>query len=296
VSENTIEHRMLDTLSNKQALADGVLELKGDLSEIKLKSGRQAFLAKINQLVAAPPAVNLQSAIRNPQSPKPADRALGFAHEAQQRINGALVRCEERYPQQGEHSVLYVVVDRDAAQWRERLASLHDEYFGPGQCDPLAPVRLEVIDRATDEALQRLIEAGLVAKTTRATRPLFPAPEAACAPPPLTAAEREQAAAFRQQAARKLKMARLLADGGLDEEARPALRDAILPLGRALAIENRLPEPGTLEDSLLAPLSLCWKDALSVLRGFTTDPTQPCAPALEVLTKSSHAIFCDPQP
>ena len=54
VSEKTIEHRMLDTLSNKQALADGVLDRMGDLKEIKLQSGRQAFLAKLNQLVAQP--------------------------------------------------------------------------------------------------------------------------------------------------------------------------------------------------------------------------------------------------
>ena len=54
VSENTIEHRMLDTLSNKQALADGVLDRMGNLKEIKLQSGRQAFLAKLKQLVAQP--------------------------------------------------------------------------------------------------------------------------------------------------------------------------------------------------------------------------------------------------
>ena len=53
VSENTIEHRMLGTLSNKQALADGVLDRMGDLKEIKLQSGRQAFLAKLQQLVTA---------------------------------------------------------------------------------------------------------------------------------------------------------------------------------------------------------------------------------------------------
>ena len=107
--------------------------------------------------------------------PLPADRPRGFATAAQQRINGALLRCEERYPNDAPHSVLYVVVERDAAQYREQLGSLHEEYFGPGRWDPLAPVRLEVIDRATDEALQRLIDAGLLAKTTRASRPLWPA-------------------------------------------------------------------------------------------------------------------------
>src|SRR5205807_10019647 len=53
VSEKTIEQRMLDTLSNKQALADGVLDLKGNLSEIKFGSVRQAFLARLQQLVTA---------------------------------------------------------------------------------------------------------------------------------------------------------------------------------------------------------------------------------------------------
>ena len=171
ISEKTIEHRMLETLSNKQALSDGVLDLKGNLAEIKLRSGRQAFLSKLQQLIA--PAAEKPTA-PDLKPPLPADRPLGFAQAAHQRVNGALCRCEERYPLEGPHSVLYVVVERDAAQWREKLNALHQDYFGPGQCDPLAPVRLEVIDRATDEALQRLIEAGLVARTTRATRPLWP--------------------------------------------------------------------------------------------------------------------------
>ena len=73
------------------------------------------------------------------------------------------------------HSVLYVVADRDAAQHHERLTTLHQELFGAGQGDPLAPVQLEVVDRATDESLQRLADAGLLTLTTRGARPLFPA-------------------------------------------------------------------------------------------------------------------------
>jgi hypothetical protein len=46
VSEKTIEHRMLATLSHKRALADGVLDRIGNLKEIKLHSGRQAFLVQ----------------------------------------------------------------------------------------------------------------------------------------------------------------------------------------------------------------------------------------------------------
>lgn len=285
VAEKTIEHRMLDTLSNKQALADGVLELKGDLSQLRFGGGRQAFLAKLQHLVGPPPK-NLEPeepAQRPP--PLPADRSLGFAQEARRRLAGALVRCEERYPQAGAHSVLYVVVERDSAQYRERLAQLHADYFGPGKTDPLSPVRLEIVDRAVDETLERLIEAGLVARTTRASRPLFPADPAAAAPPPLSEAEQAKIAQYRQLAARKLKMARLLLTGELLEEARNAFQESLLPLAKGLAVENRMPEPGSLEDALLPPLALHWKEALEPLRQFQQDAGAACQPALAAVEK-----------
>jgi len=276
VSENTIEHRMLDTLANKQALADGVLDLRGDLKEIKLRTGRQAFLAKLEQLMAPPAAAqNGHSQVEAPKPPLPADRALGFSQRAEQQLSGALVRCEERYPQQGAFSVLYVVVESDAAAWRQKLSSLHLDYFGPAQSDPLAPVQLEVIDRVTDEALQRLQAAGLITTVSRGTRPLFPLPEAARDSSPLSEQERQKAAQYRNQAARQLKMARILGDGEFLEEARASLLRAALDLGRALSVEGRLPEPVELNDTLLAPLSFCWKDALPLLRSFITDPAQP---------------------
>jgi hypothetical protein len=279
VSENTIEHRMLETLANKQALADGVLDAKGDLRNIKLQSGRQMFLARLEQLTR--PAS--RGAAQNELKPAlPADRALGFAAAAHRKINGALVRCEEKYPAEGPHSVLYVVVDRDAANWRESLNSLHGEYFANGHKDPLAPVRLEVIDRATDEALQRLIETGLVARTTRATRPLWPE-ETGSAAAELAPEQKQKALDYRARAARKLKAARALHDAGLADEACAALLEAVPALGRALAVEQRLPEPGSLNDCLVSPLAFCWKQALPVLREAANGTAIACEPLLSAL-------------
>jgi hypothetical protein len=283
VSENTIEQRMLQTLSLKQALADGVLERKGNLKELKLTSGRQAFLAKLQQLVT--PAAGPKPELPQTKPPLPADRPRGFAVAAQQRLNGALLRCEERFPNDGPHSVIYVVVERDAPQSRGQLASLHDEYFGPGRWDPLAPARLEVVDRATDEALQRLIDAGLLARTMRASRPLWLPETSQAAPSPLSPAELDKLAAYRQLAARKLKMARVLNQAGLDQEARAALLEGLLPLGCALAVENRLPEPAALKDLLLPPISPCWQEALPLLRDLSANPARPCQPVLEALGK-----------
>ncbi|MBM3836389.1 MAG: DEAD/DEAH box helicase [Verrucomicrobia bacterium] len=289
VSEKTIEHRMLETLANKQALSDGVLDLKGDLKEIKLRTGRQAFLSKLEQLMSSngtargKPDASL-SKDRNLSSPLPADRPLGFAQRALDQLNGALVRCEERYPAQGAHSVLYVVVDREAAQWREKLGALHEQFFGAGQSDPLAPVQLEVIDRATHEALERLAAAGLITPTARGSRPLFPATDSASASTLLTPEEQAKAQAHRTQAARKMKMARLLGAGGLDDEARTALLESAWALSRALAVEQRMPEPAEFKDALLPPLSHCWREALAPLRrcaGDAAAPWQPVADALD---------------
>jgi hypothetical protein len=195
----------------------------------------------------------------------PEDRARGFAAAAHQKINGALLRCEERYPTQGAHSVVYVVVDRDAASWKESLRSLHEEYFGKGQIDPLAPVRLEIVDRATDEALQRLIGAGLVAKTTRGTRSLWPDGTEGTIPA-LSLAEQQKVAEYRNRATRKLKMARVLADAGLTDEAQGALKEAVPALGGVLAIEQHLTEPASLQDCIAPVLAPYWKEALPAVR------------------------------
>jgi hypothetical protein len=213
------------------------------------------------------------------------DRLLGFAQAVRKSVDGALFRCEEFYPQEGPQSVLYVVVEKDAAQWRERLQTLHIEHFGSGKSDRLAPVHLEVIDRAAHDALQRLIGAGVIARTTRFSRSLWPVDESTTSPPPLSELELERAEAYRRQAARKLKVARVLASGDLAEEARLALLDAIEPLGRALAVENRLPEPQSLEDSLLPPLGAAWKDALPLVRSFLRDNSQSVTPILNVLAQ-----------
>ncbi len=113
--------------------------------------------------------------------------------------------------------------------------------------------------------------------------PLWPAEPAEATPPPLSAAELEKLSAHRQRAARKLKMARVLSDAGLGDEARAALLEAVSPLGCALAVQHRFPEPASHNDVLLPPLSACWNEALPLLREFSTDASRPCQPVLEAL-------------
>ncbi len=288
ISENTIEHRMLETLALKQAVAMSVLDRPGEVKEIKLRSGRQAMLERLQQLLtpvapAGPALPAPPSQTADLPSPRPADPAQAFAQRAAQRLNGALVRCEERYPQSGSHSVLVVVVERNSLDWREPLKALHEELFGRGKIDPLAPVQLEVLDRATDEAIQRLIGMGLVSKTTRATRPLLPTEEKAEATP-LSAEELAKAKTQRELAARKLKMARVLGHTGFAEETRSALLDALNAFGKVMAVEGRWPEPGDLREIVQPPLSRVWGEAMPIVRDFVHDPTAAWNPVAECLS------------
>ena len=276
ISENTIESRMLETLADKKALAGGVLDREGDLKEIKLRSGREAMLARLDQVLSKAQPPKAVSAARV----LPVDRQKGFAEETARLLDGAFLRCEERFPKDAPHSVMYVVVERDAAQYRGRLETLHQEYFGDG--DPLTPVHLEVIDRAAHEALQRLIDAGLVSLTTRGNRVLFPAPkEEAIAP--LTPEQRAEIAELRKQSERKLKMATLLGAGDFAEDARAPLLEAILLRGRALAIESRFDPPRDAEEALRLPYAGGWKSALNPLRDFVALPDADWRSAAEEL-------------
>jgi superfamily II DNA or RNA helicase len=278
VSENTIEQRMLETLSMKQALADGVLDRRGDLGAIRFRGGKQTFLSRLEQLMSPP----TKAAAPIPRKKSlPADRALGFSGIAHELLGARCLRCEERYPVDLPHSVIVVVVDTDAPLCREKLSAPFEEFFGKEVSDPLAPVTLEVIDRSADEAMARLVEAGLISTNTRAVRDLGSrGGEAATA---LTEAERQTALENRQQANRKLKMAALLGGGGMLEEEREALLQAALWMGKALSTENRVAEPNSLEDALRPPHEHLWGDSVSAVRDYVSDPSAPAAAAASAL-------------
>ena len=290
VSENTIEHRMLDTLATKQALSDGILDLKGDLTEIKFRSGSQGFVAKLEQFLSKTvPGEKPRQSV----PPLPVDRSLAFAERVSTQINGALVRCEERYPNEGAHTLLLVVVDRDPAFYREKLSSVHEDLFGPGKSDPLAPVQLEVIDRATDEALEKLIAAGVIARTIRTTRPLDPASQAPSVPA-LSREEQDRAAAHRSKAAHALKLARVLGAAGFSNETRAHLTEATLNLAQAFCTEQRIALPGTIEEAQRPPTSLVWRDSFSAVRNFFSETPSDWRAFTDLLENAATQQMCAP--
>ncbi len=260
IATNTIEHRMLATLAAKRTLADGVLDLQGDLDEVPLRPGGQSFLQRLEQTLAGAPTA-APAPVAKPAPP--ADPGAAFSLRAAALLGSRLVACQERYPDADAPRVVVVTVDRDAEAWQPRLAELHAALFSGDA--PSGPVRLEVLDRATVQALERLEAAGIIRSCVRATRHLHPAGATAVAP--LTDEEKARAADFRRQAAKKLKLAKILLAEDLAEEAVAALQAAARLAGCAFAVEERSAEmPATLGAALAPPLSYRWAEAAAKLR------------------------------
>ncbi len=304
VSERTIEHRMLGMLARKQALSDGVLDQRGDLSTIKMVGAREDFLQRLEQLFpdfATPvrterqdsrgtkTAVGRGSLTVSP--PAPLDQPRAFCQRAVEVLGGTLVACEERFPSRGESSVLLVVVEREAERVREQLRPLETQFFAAAnQGEPPPSIQLEVVDRATAELLRRLAESGVVNPSLRATRVLYPPPGIAAQP--LTPQEQARIRAAREQHARRVKMARVLAAEEMTEEARDATLAAIHELGRALAIEHHQPEPANAFGAVAPPLDAYWpggETALVTVRSFLADETAAVQPALAALGQPVEA-------
>lgn len=115
----------------------------------------------------------------------------------------------------------------------------------------------------------------------RATRHLHPA---AAAPAPLTEEEKTRAADYRRKAAKKLKLARILAGEDLADEARAALVESGRLFGCTFAVEERLTEsPATLAAALAPPLDRRWGDAAGALRALVENAEAPLVDAIAAL-------------
>ena len=229
VTEDSIEHSMLHLLAQKQALADGVLDRDGDLSAVKMPSGRSAFVERMAMMLGkVPPPV-----VVVPADAEPAPPAERLRADLVSRHGDALLLLTVRTGSDGRE-VFVAVLDADAATVaRERAhlaqatatasqgsASQGSASFG---ASPRAGLAVEVLDRATHEAIERLTVAGVLHAGGDDARELVRSPSL---PPAAEAVSRQRLAKCAEWlggAERKLRMALLLAQGGFAEEAMPAL-------------------------------------------------------------------------
>ncbi|MBP7951437.1 MAG: DEAD/DEAH box helicase [Verrucomicrobiales bacterium] len=226
VAEDTIEHAMLETLAQKMTLAEGVLDgTASSLASARLKRGADAHLARLRQFLNPAPAD--PTAAR--QMP-PADPCLHFAARANEALGSTLLHCQEA-TLPGEAAPVVLAVLRDPAR-AAAVSSLFHETDWRG-----SPPTLRILNETTWAAIQQLAECGLLTFNTRATRHLTgespPPPK-----PTLTPEQIRRIADLRTFAAKKQKVAQVLSDSDLPEEAIPHQQASEKALAEALEIEN----------------------------------------------------------
>ena len=203
VTEDSIEHAMLQVLSQKQALVDGVLDGQDDLKAMKLPSGRLAFVERMSAMMA-PPAAPVPTALTEQR----------LRDELVEAHGDGLLLLEMCRPADDSEVVLVVLEDADAAVVEQQRLAAAD---GP---------RVEVIDRRSYETMQRLAGAGVLPSSGQAQE-LFRSDRLAA---PAAEQRRQRLARGAEvlgAAERKLRLALLLAEGGFAAEAMPALDECV---------------------------------------------------------------------
>jgi len=223
VSEKTIEHRMIETLANKQGLADAVLDRIGEFSDVKMKGSGQKFFERLEQLMEKPESA------QKPKVVPVAEQPLSFAEKLAEELGDTLLGCEERTA--NGQSKIVITVDGNIAQLKERIESISHEVFGEDRS-------IEILDRQTAKTLARLIGSGLL-QTAGETRSLYPAPEKQ----ELSDATKNRMKELKAEADRNLSMTALLVENQFPDGAIPPLQEAVRKLTLFQALEKGLPEP-----------------------------------------------------
>ena len=230
VSKQTIEHRMIETLTNKQNLANAVLDRTVDFAAVKMKGGSQTFFERLEMLMEKP-----ATGKPKPSKPVPAsEQPALFVEKLVQKLGETLLGCDERIV--GEKSKIIVTVNGNADQMKARIASIAQETFSQ-ECE------LEIIDQQTAETIARLVEAGILQQAGQ-KRVLYPAPEKEALPESV----KIRMAELKAEAERKLAMAKLLVDNGFDDGAIAPMQDVIRHLTTVQALGKNLPEPALEEE------------------------------------------------
>lgn len=249
VCEHSIEHRMLSLLEQKRSLAEGVVDGKGK-SEMGLPSGRAAFLERIDSLMAD----------GTTKKPAPsADPLLQLRDQLLEQWRERLQRLELHG--EGDRQTLLVVTDQLDDPLRATLNRQLNQHL------PKPAPRLELMDSAAYQTLQRLIEAGVLSANAAGVKTLY------CASTPDTPQDDGRAKRLAEaqehftKSHHKQRMAKVLAEGGFVTEALAPMREAVETALQALAIRW--------DWNTAAPIPIDLIDAELVNKGLLPNETLP---------------------
>jgi hypothetical protein len=262
ISENCIEHQMLDKLAVKRRLADGVIDGAAGVDAIRTAGERRAMLDRLASMVGGV-SHDRGAAVPPPRPARPSDPGCAFCEDLVARHSGQ-VRLVVRHavPGPDRPPVLLAVV-----RGLDEVARAAAAQLAPAG----STMAVEVLDEGTLAAIRRLVEAGVL-------RFAGPAPEVLHREAGMAddaAAERAKRLAaiapLAAEAERRLRMGRLLLANGFAAEAVSPLATAyetVLKAAATVALGEAAAERPVTDDvveTALAPRGLVPTGALPAL-------------------------------
>lgn len=212
VSEGTIEHRMLGVLNLKKRLADSVLDT-GEFHEMEMPSGRKAFMEQLRKILGSADFSDQglnDAANDTPRAQE--DPLFLFQQEVMARFKPRLHHLKVYKDPEGNQTI-FAVVDGDLDQPNQQMRSLLNEI------DPNGSLQLEVLDRASFEAIQRLCKVGVLSFNQDKETSLYQSQVTVASQHEEQQKHLREAQGYRAPMERKERMTSLLIEGGFYEEA-----------------------------------------------------------------------------
>ena len=277
VAEHSIEHRMLTLLEQKRALAEGVVDGRGE-KEMSLPSGRAAFLERLNTLMAGES--------KDSQTP-PIDPLDHIRDDVLSRWRDQL-ELMELYGD-GEQQTLLVVADHLNEELERDLTRQLQTQF------PDRAPQLKLLDRDAFATIQELIEAGILSANQGTARTLY-RETAADRPKDDGRSRRLNKARDRLvQGEHKRRMAKVLIDGGFSIEAFVPMHEAMETALQALILwqghDADTPPDVGLIDTLLVKANLLPTETLPLIAHLREDQAERDEAQLSKLLAQSDRLF-----
>ena len=218
ICEDSIEHRMLTTLAQKQQLATSVLDGNLESDEMDMPSGRAAFVERLETLLSDQvlPQQSIEPPL--PSSHNPTETIKDdILSRFTDRVQLLHLYAEPGHPQK----TLLAVVDRHTPETESHMQEVLRQNF------PTSQPALVLFDQATFAAIQTLGKSGVLTFREDMGQLLYRSPHYG----ELHATEREQqrqeAQKYLSVATRKMAMATLLASGQFLMEALSPAQEAL---------------------------------------------------------------------
>ena len=216
VTEDSIEHRMIGLLEQKQKLATNVLDL-GTTKEMDIPSGYVAFMKRLEELMAVPVQLTPTE-----EEPKPVPAELPpldiIENNLFAKVPNNLLLMHRHKKQDEQKETLFIVVEEDQEQVSKQVEqTLKDHQITQSPA-------VEILDKQTYATLQRLAKLGIISINQEAASLLSQKSQAK------TQRKQQDIRVRKSQnllnkLMRKYDMAELLINGSFYQEALPVLKE-----------------------------------------------------------------------